>query len=256
MYHFFGDAPAHGDPKGLFVSEQALADQLGWLGRRGWNPLTLTEFLAALDGAPTPRRSYLFTIDDGHESAMRIAAPALAAAGVPSVLFVPSGLLGGPPSWTEDYASERLLDASELRSVAATGMEIGVHGFDHTRMWDMTPEELERSTVHARRVLSDAGIEARSYAYPYGTWDGPARRAVAGSGYDAAFAVAREGGRFALDRVGVYAHDSMLTFRLKLSFPYRVVLRIAGRTWRLRHLVRDALAAARPHTRVGRRVDA
>jgi peptidoglycan/xylan/chitin deacetylase (PgdA/CDA1 family) len=245
MYHFFGEAPATGDPEGLFVRREALVEQLAWLRRRGWTALTLDEYLAALDGAPVPRRSYLVTIDDGHESVLEIAAPILAEAGVPSVLYVPPGLLGGTVCWSSSsraYMRERLLTADQLREVLATGMELGVHGHDHTRMQGMDPATAELHTLGARTQLEgEMGVRADTFAYPFGTWDPASRRSVAQAGYRAAFAVAREGGRFAIDRLGVYRTDSLTAFRLKLSLPYRLVSRVAGRTWRLRHLVRDTV---------------
>lgn len=240
MYHFFGDVPATGDPEGLFVSRAAFIEQLSWLRHHGWHALSLDQYLSAMDGAPTPRRSYLLTIDDGHRSALQIAAPLLASAGVPSVLFVPSGLMGGTASWSADYPNEPLLTLDELQEAERLGMEIGVHGFDHTRMRALDTDALVRHTAEARDVLIDAGHGARSFAYPYGTWDAASRQAIDDAGYSVAFAVAREGGRFAMDRVGVFRGDSHVSFRLKLSLPYRAASRVGGRAWRLRHWVRDA----------------
>lgn len=252
MYHNFGSAPS--DPERIFVEERSFAAQLDHLRRRGWRALNLDEYLAALDGAPTPRRSYLVTIDDGHESVPRTAAPMLAAAGVPSVLFVCPGLLGGRARWARDYPEERLAGARELRSVLEQGMELGVHGWDHTRMVGMDGPTLRRHVDDARSELEVAtGVRARAFAYPYGTHDMSARRAVAAAGYSAAFAVAREGGRFAVDRVFVQGTDSLLMFRLKLSLGYRVVSRVGGRAWRLRHALRAVVAAVRTGMRTGMR---
>jgi peptidoglycan/xylan/chitin deacetylase (PgdA/CDA1 family) len=242
MYHNFGDAPA--DPERLFVGERAFADQLDHLRRRGWRALNLDEYLAALDGAPTPRRSYLVTIDDGHESVPRIAAPMLGAAGVPSVLFVCPGLLGDRARWAQDYPEERLAGAQQLRTVVGQGMELGVHGWDHTRMAGMDEATLHHHVADARSELEAAtGVRARAFAYPYGTHDAVARRAVASAGYSAAFAVARESGSFAVDRVFVRSTDSLLMFRLKLSLGYRLISRAGGRAWRVRHAVRAVVAA-------------
>jgi lipopolysaccharide/colanic/teichoic acid biosynthesis glycosyltransferase len=245
MYHYFGEA--HGaDPEQLFVTEEAFAAQLRHLRRRGWHALTLEEYLAALDGAPTPRRSYLLTIDDGHESAGRIAAPALAAAGVPSVLFVCPDRIGDRARWTADYPTERLAPAEELARLPGLGMELGVHSADHTRMVGMDDATLQIHVADARdRLEAATGVRARAFAYPYGTHDPAARAAVAAAGYDVAFAVARERGRFAVDRVFVRSTDSLLRFRFKLSVAYRIVSRVGGRAWRLRHGVRAAVAAGR-----------
>ncbi|WP_345602653.1 sugar transferase [Pseudonocardia adelaidensis] len=245
MYHYFGDAPG-ADPEQLFVREEAFAAQLSHLRRRGWHPLTLDEYLAALDGAPTPRRSYLVTIDDGHESAVRIAAPALRAAGVPSVLFVCPDRVGGRAEWTAAYSGERLAPAEELKGLPDLGMELGVHGADHTRMAGMDDSTLRVHVADARnRLEATTGVRARAFAYPYGTHDPAARAAVAAAGYDVAFAVAREHGRFAVDRVFVRSTDSLLRFRFKLSTPYRLISRVGGRAWRLRHAVRGIGARLR-----------
>ncbi|MBY8338492.1 polysaccharide deacetylase family protein [Streptomyces spinosirectus] len=245
MYHFFGDVPAGADPAGLFVRPEALAEQLRWLRGHGWRALTLDEYLAALDGALTPRRSYLLTIDDAHESVLRIAAPLLAAAGVPAVLYVPAGLLGGRVTWSSHavYGSERLLDAQQVRELARAGVEIGVHGHDHTRLRGLSAADLAPHVTGARDLLATVtGGAPRTFAYPYGTWDEASRRAVAEAGYLAAFAVARRGGRFAVDRIGVSGTDSLLVFRFKLSLSYRLLSRAAGRAWRLRHAVRRVVA--------------
>jgi peptidoglycan/xylan/chitin deacetylase (PgdA/CDA1 family) len=253
MYHYFGEAP-DADPERLFVDEAAFAAQLEHLRRRGWRALSLDEYLAALDGAPTPRRSYLITIDDGHESVGRIAAPMLASLGIPSVLFVCPALLGGNAEWNPNYKRERLSAADELKRLPALGMELGVHSADHTRMAGMDDTTLRVHVVHARaRLESATGVAARAFAYPYGTHDPKARAAVAAR-YDVAFAVARENGRFAVDRVFVQSTDSLLLFRLKLSVGYRIVSRVAGRAWKLRHRGRAAVALVRSRQSGNRRV--
>lgn len=245
MYHYFGSAPG-ADPEKLFVDRQRFVAQLDHLSGHGWRALTLDEYLAALDGAPTPRRSYLLTIDDGHESVGRLAAPLLHERGIPSVLFVCPGLFGGRARWAQAYPDERLSPAEQLAALPGTGMELGVHSWDHTRLVGMDEAALEVHVRRSRAALKEAtGVSARSFAYPFGTHDLAARAAVAAEGYDVAFAVAREHGRFAVDRVFVQSTDSLAAFRLKLSGGYRVVSRAGGRAWRVRHLVRGAVAAAR-----------
>jgi peptidoglycan/xylan/chitin deacetylase (PgdA/CDA1 family) len=245
MYHYFGDAPG-ADPEKLFVTQQRFAAQLDHLDRAGWRALTLDEYLAALDGAPTHPRSYLITIDDGHESVGRLAAPMLAERGVPSVLSVCPGLLGERARWSRAYPDERLSPAEELRALPGLGMELGVHSWDHKRMFGLDDAALDTHVRKSRAALEAAtGVTAKAFAYPYGTHDPAARAAVAKAGYDVAFAVAREHGRFGVDRVFVQSTDSLLAFRLKLSGGYRLASRVGGRAWRVRHRVRAVAARAR-----------
>ncbi|GAA5155938.1 hypothetical protein GCM10023321_30540 [Pseudonocardia eucalypti] len=242
MYHNFGDPPAAGDPEHLFIPVERFKEQLAWLDANGWRALSLGEFLAVLDGARPPRKSYLVTIDDGHESVLSTGAPILAEAGIPSVLFVPPGVLGGPITWNPVYAGERLSSKAEIATLANTGMEIGVHSWDHTRMFGMDDAELELNIVRAKGDVAEMmGYEPRSFAYPFGTHDGAARRKMADAGYAVSFAVARENGRFAVDRIFVKGEDSLGMFRFKLSLAYRFASRVGGRTPWLRHKVRALL---------------
>ena len=245
MYHYFGDAPG-ADPERLFVTRRMFVAQLDHLRQRGWRALTLDEYLAALDGAPTPRRSYLLTIDDGHESVTSIAAPMLADAGIPSVLFVCPGLLGDRARWAECYPGERLAPADALRTLPDLGMELGVHSWDHRRMAALDDDALDRQVRRAREAVEDVtGVRPRAFAYPFGTHDLATRAAVADAGFDVAFAVAREHGRFAADRIFVQSTDSLLAFRCKLSTGYRLASRAGGRAWRLRHRARAVAAQVR-----------
>lgn len=251
MYHFFGPAPVGGDPYHMFVGERQLAAQLDMLRRAGWRPLRLDQYLGWLDGAPVPARSFLVTIDDAHESAIRIAAPLLAARGIPSVLFVPSGMVGQAVAWgAPEYHRERIASPEALRSLAGTGMELGVHGYDHGRMVGMDLAALHRHVTHARdELVALTGIRPRAFAYPYGTHDLASRRAVEQAGYQVGFAVAREAGRFAKWRIAVNGNDSLGTFRFKLSAAYGMASLIAGRTPKLRHRVRAAVTAVRSRQR-------
>jgi peptidoglycan/xylan/chitin deacetylase (PgdA/CDA1 family) len=246
MYHNFGPTPAAGDPEHLFVDVPTFRAHLALLRKRGWRALSLDEFLTTLDGAPAPKRSYLLTIDDGHESVLREAAPILAEEGIPSVLFVPPAVLGGPITWNPVYAGERLSGKSEIATLAGSAMEVGVHSWDHTRMQGMDGAELDRHIVTARdEVEAMMGYRPRSFAYPFGTHDLPAREAMSGAGYAVSFAVAREHGRFAVDRVFVKGTDSPRMFLFKLSLGYRFISRVGGRTPWLRHKVRALLQLVR-----------
>ena len=246
MYHNFGPPPPGGDPDHLFVGVDTFRAHLALLQRRGWRALSLDEFLATLDGVPAPRKSFLITIDDGHESVLRDAAPILAEAGLPSVLFVPPAVLGGTITWNPAYADERLSDKAEIATLADSPMEVGVHSWDHSRMYGMDSQQLDLQVVRAREeVESMMGYRPRSFAYPFGTHDLPARQAMADAGYTVSFAVAREHGRMAVDRIVVKGTETPGLFLFKMSLAYRAASRLAGRTPWLRHKVRAAVGLLR-----------
>lgn len=221
-YHGFGARTPAQDPHALFVTTEAFEAQLELLGR--WTrPLDLDGYLAGLDaGRRWPARSTLVTIDDGYRGTLEIAAPRLAAAGIPSVLFVCPARLGTTSAWMEEMPDEPLLRGDELAELATYDMEVGVHGMDHTLLPGLPEQELARQVDEARdRVADLVGYRPRVFAYPEGRWDPPAARALARAGYAAGFAVEHGGpGRFTITRRPVTGLDRLRTFTLKLLPGY------------------------------------
>lgn len=238
MYHGFAPARVARDRENLLVPEHALRAQLGQLQRRGFHALDLDGYLRALDGRGGHRRSFLFTADDGFRSFAEIAVPLLASAGVPSVLFVPPAVLGGGPSWVPELADAPLLSAQELRDLAGMGIEVGVHGLDHTSLVGLSDAELARQTSDARQQVADlTGTAPRAFAFPFGAFDRRACLAVAAAGFEVAFSVFDDAGRYAISRVDVNATDNEQSFRIKLLPGYRRLWRVSNRLGPVRRTI-------------------
>jgi len=218
MYHGFGNRTPAQDPHNLFVREDALRQQLSSLAARGWTALDLDGYLAGLERGRWPARSYLLTIDDGYPSTIELAAPVLRRRGVPAVLFIPPGRLGGTSAWMPEMPAEPIMNADLLREASAYGIEVGVHGWDHADMVGMDSAELGRHVVDSRTELADLlGTTPRSFAYPRGVYDAAAHAAVRDAGYAVSFAVHDGAGRWAVTRTDVNSLDTERSFALKLS---------------------------------------
>ncbi|MGV9274769.1 polysaccharide deacetylase family protein [Streptomyces griseosporeus] len=225
MYHAVGTCTAGHDPHNLFVPPKTLRRQLGSLLDRGWRPLTLTEYLRG----GCPRRSVLLTFDDGYQPFLEEGVPVLRELGVPATVFVLSGLLGGRSRWMPEMPDEPLVDADGVRELAAAGLDVECHGWDHPRLPGADAATLARNVVHAADVLAGlTGRRPRAYAYPYGDHDAAAREAVAEAGFEVAFSVHEGGGRFAVPRVDITSIDTDVTFRLKTWRSYPALRRLSG----------------------------
>lgn len=239
MYHGFSAGPRADDPYDLFVSADTLDAQLGWLAAQGWRALDLDGYLAAWERGRAGR-DYLVTIDDGFTSVANVGAPVLARHRVPSVLFVPPALVGATTHYLDETPDEAILDADALRDLPRQGIEVGVHGLDHTTMLGLSDAELEKQTRGAREALADLiGTLPRSFAYPFGDFDDRAVRAVAQAGYDVGFSVYADAGRHAISRVDVKPKDTLAALRVKLVPGYRVIWRAAGTVKPLRRALRS-----------------
>lgn len=249
MYHGFTEVRRADDPENLFVEVDRLEEQLAWLLAEGWRPLDLDDYLAWRAGGPRPGpRSFLVTIDDGFTSVLDLAVPVLERLRVPSVLYVPSDLVGGTARWLPSPADQPLLDGDALRHLHDRRLvELGVHGADHTDLRARTPEELVHQVRRAHDTLGDLlGEPVRSFAYPFGGHDAAARAAVAAAGFEVGFSVFDDAGRHAVSRIDVNATDTLGSFRLKVRVPhYRRWWNLLERAPVVRRRVR-ALTTGRP----------
>lgn len=237
MYHFFAFTPVRPDPEHLFVDVTAFEQQLAYLTDR-YEPIGLDRYLDA-GAAGSSGREVLVTIDDAHRSVVELAAERLAAHGVPAVVFVPAGLVGRTAAWLPGYEDESIADERQLRSLADVGIELGVHGWDHSTLRGRSRTELERQTIDAGAVVERiAGYRPRAFAYPYGLSDGPARDAVQAAGFEVAFSTVDDHGRFGVPRPGVNGSDTLRSFRLKLVPGYRRLWRLGDRLPIARRTVR------------------
>lgn len=245
MYHGVDRVPPARDPYGMFVTPVAFRDQVEQLLESGFVPVTEQAYLAGLRGAELPRKPVLITLDDGYVGVAEHAAPILASFGLPSVLYVPVGLVGGCSDWLEPRHRHPLMTLGELRDVLPLGMSVGAHGLDHSDLTTLSNAELLRHTVETRQVLGALlGEEVRSFAFPYGTHDARTRAAVRAAGYEAAFAVHDPAGDFGIRRVDVNALDTMRTFRLKLRRFYPAARHASDRFPAVRRAAHDLLGRA------------
>ncbi len=119
------------------------------------------KFLRTLDIAKE-RGDTLITFDDGLQSDVRIAMPALIERGLPGVFFPLTGMLGKPGYLTRE----------ELKSLADHGMVVGTHGHMHLD-WAKVPRELrEKDIQDSLEIIEEIlGTPCKEAAFPFGSFD-------------------------------------------------------------------------------------
>ena len=186
MYHAVADVT--NDPHLLSVSPRRFAAQLAWLERMGLRGVSIAALVAAMRAGGAGRLVGL-TFDDGYVSVLENAVPELTRRGFSATVFVISDRLGGTNEW-DAGTPWRLLSAAQVSELAAVGIEIGSHSASHARLAGADPEVLADEIGGSRQRLSQVtDAEIRGFAYPYGSMDLAARRAVADAGYEYACAV-------------------------------------------------------------------
>jgi peptidoglycan/xylan/chitin deacetylase (PgdA/CDA1 family) len=228
MYH--GVAEVTEDPNKLCVTPRRFAEQMAWLERRGLRGVGVGTLVDAMR-AGRHRGLVGITFDDGYVNVLEAALPELQRHGFGATAYIISGRLGGTNDWDAGPCWP-LMSAGEVGKLAAAGIEIGSHSVTHTRLAGASTEQLAAEVGASRTALAAAvGAEIRGFAYPYGSMDAAARRAVRDAGYDYACAVETpitDVGLMALPRIYMGQQDGAARLAVKRRL-YRSYIAHRGR---------------------------
>jgi len=215
MYHSV--APDLQDPYRVTVSPRRFEQQMRWLDQRGLRGVSMSELLRA-QRRKCDAGLVGLTFDDGYEDFIRHALPVLQRHGFGATVFVIAGRLGGVNTWDRLGPRKQLMTASQVRTVAAAGIEIGSHGLRHVSLNQTTDLALSREQRLSRQILQDiTGSAISGFCYPYGHHSRRVVKGVQEAGYDYACATDASGltGRYAMPRVYVGDSDGGARLRAK-----------------------------------------
>jgi peptidoglycan/xylan/chitin deacetylase (PgdA/CDA1 family) len=201
-------------PHPLSLNKALIERHVTTFMRRGFRPVRAEDIVEGRG------RLLHVTFDDAFASTVP-AIEALAARGVPTTVFVCSGLAdrGGAQLAVpelrrelEVYGGELVtLSWSALRDLAANGhVEIGSHTVTHSPLPELSDHELDTELAESKaRIEDEVGRPCRFLAYPFGAADARTVRAAEAAGYEAAFLLmnGRWTDRYALPRIDLYPHD-------------------------------------------------
>jgi peptidoglycan/xylan/chitin deacetylase (PgdA/CDA1 family) len=218
MYHEIAAQP---DTKSrLAVPPDNFAAQLGYLHDAGYTTVTFTAAAEALatDPGRLPARAVVLTFDDGYEDFHREALPLLDKYGFTATVFVTTGWIADAGRYAAGTPLGPTLTWSQIREVAAAGVEIGAHSHGHPELDQIPGRQLKEELTTPKELLEEGiGQPVPSVAYPFGYSNTRVREAVRAAGYrhasSVANAMARPGAdKFAVPRLTVRASTRPETF--------------------------------------------
>jgi len=224
MYHQITAELAGTPLPKLRVTPARFAAQLDALARRGYRTLTLAQAVAAQsagDDAP----AVVLTFDDGFLDFYTQAWPLMRARGMVATVFLVTGLIGQDNRWDREKGLPRepLLDAAQIRELAAAGIEFGGHTHSHVDLTRLDDAALAAELGQCQAALAELlGAPAPSFSYPFGLHDLRVARAVAAAGFAQA-CTTRPGhltpqtNPLAIPRIMIKRSDDPLDFSLKLT---------------------------------------
>ena len=116
-----------------------------------------------------------FTFDDGYVDVYDVAYPILDSYGYTGTAFVVVNTIGTPGHMTKD----------QLLSLQSNGWEIGSHTITHQDLTTLDTAGKTEEIMGSKYLLSIMGFDIRSFASPYGLYDGESLKIIKGAGYTA-----------------------------------------------------------------------
>lgn len=218
MYHRVGEA--HNDWERKYcISPQGFAAHMQMLHTKGWQAVSLDQFMGWLDAQhELPEKAFLLTFDDGFLGVYEHAAPVLEKLDWPATVFLVSSLIGKRDSWCEQHnpsgATYPLMDADHIRALQGRGFRFESHTRQHADLPTLDDGALHAELAGARAELTALlGRQVDYLAYPFGRYDDRVAEAARTAGYVAAFCTQpgfnrRDIARYRLRRLDVFGTDS------------------------------------------------
>ena len=161
MYHRIEPTSERGhDEVDLVVDPKMFEAQLAALKARGWSTITSAQLAATMRaGCSAPPKTFVVTLDDGHQDGYTHAFPILEKYGFVATFFIITSRVGRP----------RYLTWREMLEMQAEGMEIGSHTVSHVDEAKYSRRQTDGQVLGAQRAI-ELQLERRpvSFAYPYG----------------------------------------------------------------------------------------
>ena len=155
------------------VSERDFAAQMQQIATIGKRGIGVSEWVDGDDATATA--SVVLTFDDGCETDLIAAVPILRAHGFRATFYLTFDYLDRPG----------FLARTQVRELAANGMEIGCHSMSHAFLSDVDDASLRREVVQAKHELEHlAGVAIRSFSCPGGRFDERLLPLARQAGYD------------------------------------------------------------------------
>lgn len=223
-YHKVAEIPANAVHRGNYVTPRQFVAQLRLLRALGYETISFRDLLAHRRGeGDLPARPIVITFDDGYQSILDFALPAVLAHGFFATVFVVTGLFGATNRWDATEVQEPLVSVEDVRRIAAEGHDVQSHTRTHRDLNELSAtdalSELAESRIELERVLD---IPVDVVAYPWGNPSEQVCRLAKQAGYAAGVILRRRVNfdstpAFALRRIGINSETSIARFAWDLA---------------------------------------
>jgi len=177
MYHYVGNNPNPADRQRdiLSITPDKLEEQLTWLSKNGYTPITLDTLYGLFGKKEMISKPIVLTFDDGYIDFYINAYQILKKYNFHAISFIPTGLIG-----TSYYMSW-----DQIREINNSGLiSFQAHTVNHLNLPSLSYSDKLYQLVTSKKTLEQQlGTSVNFIAYPYGASDPDVWRAALSSGF-------------------------------------------------------------------------
>ena len=164
----------------ISIDARTFRRHVEWLAKGHVRVVSLEQIVSV----PPDEDAVAITFDDGLASFGSVAAPLLLKHGLPVTLFVVTDAVGSSNVWRgrqdRGIPVQPLLDWEQLGALQEAGVHLGAHTCTHPDVTTLAGDALEREIVASKqRLARELGVDAATFAYPYGAVNHASRDIVA-----------------------------------------------------------------------------
>jgi peptidoglycan/xylan/chitin deacetylase (PgdA/CDA1 family) len=188
------------------------------------------------------------TFDDGFQSVLENALPAMQQRKVPATIFVTTGYLGKMPGWIVEThhkdAQEILLTEEQLRQLPTDLVAIGSHCVSHSNLTQIDEHRAMGELQDSKKILEDfLDRPVDTLSFPHGACNGKIIELCKNAAYKRVFvnlptSSILKAEDYVIGRISVSLQDWPIEYRLKFLGAYQwlpYVVKMKRRLLSLRH---------------------
>ena len=227
MLHHVADQP-HQSLKKWCISYNKFTELLDCIEQNELVPTTFREIVELKLKESDLKNKVIISFDDCSAALFDFAIPELLKRKFKAVFYMPSAHIGDLNIWDiEEHAmvSVSLMDKTQLKQLAALGMEVGSHGEKHLRLDSVSNKLAFDDILNSKKTLEKSlDTKVYSFAYPYGKVPANHNSMLRKAGYEFGLSIYTPFETdYALRRFAINEKDSKKDIDLKLSRKYRIM---------------------------------
>jgi peptidoglycan/xylan/chitin deacetylase (PgdA/CDA1 family) len=191
------------------VSPTRFEADMKTLSIKGYTCLSLQEVKQHLQdlSTPLPNKPIILTLDDGYLDNYNNVFPILQQYSMKASFYIITGMVG----------AENRLTASQIREMAAAGMDFGSHTVSHRFLASLTPTEMKTELTKSKFDLEQIlGTSVDFIAYPGGSYNSDTIKIAKEAGYCGGFSthygLEMFNSPFEIKRIPVFHYDRSISY--------------------------------------------